>query len=109
MSSERRKSNRLAVNRDYYIIPGDGNMRHRCTVKNISVTGACISSARLLAEKDVIHLHITGPRDSVFRSEVVWKREGEYGILFLLDTPSDFDTISYIMNNLSAAINNPGK
>jgi len=109
VSPERRKSNRIAVDRDYYLIPGDGKTRHRCTVKNISVTGACISSTRLLAAKDIIYLHITGPRDSVVKSEVVWNSGGMYGILFLLDTPSDFDTISFIMNNLSSAINKPGE
>ncbi|MBP7583648.1 MAG: PilZ domain-containing protein [Spirochaetes bacterium] len=109
MSPERRKSNRIAVDRDYYLIPGDEKTRHRCTVKNISVTGACITSTRLLAPEDIIYLHITGPRDSVVKSEVVWNSGGMYGILFLLDTPSDFDTISFIMNNLSSAINKPGE
>lgn len=105
MAAERRRSNRLAVDRDYYIIPGSGSRRHRCTVKNISVTGACISSIKLLEKGNIIYLHITGPRDSLFKSEVVWSREGVYGILFHLDAAADFDNISFIMNNLAVTIN----
>lgn len=105
MNAERRRSARYPVNRDYYFLPGDRKKHHRCAVKNISATGACIVSGKELNDHEILYLHITGPRDSMVKSEVVWRRGTLYGLLFHLETAADLDTISYIMNNMAGQIN----
>jgi hypothetical protein len=108
VGAERRKTCRYIVDRDYFYLPGDKKKHHRCSVKNISATGACIASARELNEHDILYLHITGPRISLVKSEVVWRRGSIYGILFHLETTEDLDSISYIMNNIAGSINSDG-
>jgi len=107
VGKERRRTPRYEIGRDYYFIPGASGKRHPCRVNNISVTGACISSGTVLKRSDVILLHIAGIRETAFKSEVMWAREGMYGVLFHLDTPEDLANISFVMNNIAGAINSP--
>ena len=97
--NERRKKSRYACEGDYYFHPGIRGKVYSCTLKNISVTGACIETIESLLKDQIIYLHVNTMDDSVLKSRVVWHMGEQYGLLFLLETSQDFDTISYIINN----------
>jgi len=95
---ERRQNPRIDRCGDYYLSP-DSKEAVPCVLKNISVTGACISASEQLKMNEVVDLHVCRTRDFLLRSLVVWENAGEYGLSFLLDTPESFSNISFIMNN----------
>jgi hypothetical protein len=97
-NTDRRKYPRIDHCGDYYIAQ-DIRQKVICELRNISVTGACIISDVVLKQDEFIELHVCRSRDIPLRAQVVWIRDNEYGISFLLDTKESFDNISYIMNN----------
>ncbi len=99
MTIERRKNPRFIVEGDYYYYPGIAGKHFKYSLRNVSVTGACIWTGEKLSDGDVILLHFMGPREAVLKSRVVWGSNNNYGLVFFLDTSEDFDTISYVMNN----------
>lgn len=105
MPGERRKDKRVSLNKDYCFYPEDRKHRFNCMTNNISVTGACIQSERKLKIDDVVYIHIESDKDTQFKSKVVWEIEDTYGLQFLLETNTDFDNISYIMNHYANTIN----
>jgi hypothetical protein len=96
--SERRNNPRIEKCGDYFLYPKTRE-EVPCVLKNISVTGACIFPSRPLQMDQVVELHICRTRDLSLKSQVVWENSGEYGLSFLLDSPEDFNNISFIMNN----------
>jgi hypothetical protein len=99
MMEERRQHDRVDVEQNYFCLPDNMKRKIRCNLKNISVTGACISSRKMLNKDDVVLLHVKGLRNSYLKSRVVWKIEDNYGLLFFLETSQDFSSISFIINN----------
>ena len=97
-TSERRQNQRVEKCGDYLIYP-EKKKQYPCVLKNISVTGACVLSDLVLSLDQIIELHICRDRDLALRSQVVWIRNSEYGLSFMLDTPESFKTISFIINN----------
>ena len=95
---ERRTSPRIERCGDYFMLPATRE-EVPCVLKNISVTGACIFSSEPLQLNEVVVLHVCRAKDLSLKSQVVWEKCGEYGLSFLLDTPEDFNAISFIMNN----------
>ena len=98
MAAERRKTKRLDLSGDYFYYFGNKKVIIDCNLKNISVTGACITSNRTINKDDIIFLHVRGADNMVLKSKAVWKIDNQYGLLFLLDSSHEFDKISYIMN-----------
>ncbi len=98
MTSERRRDKRFDVPGDYYYVQGDKERKIKCKLKNISATGACISSEVDIKNDEIIFLHVRGTKNVEIKSKAVWKIDNEYGLLFLLDTTKEFDNISYVMN-----------
>jgi hypothetical protein len=99
---ERRRSARVPVEGDYFCYPSDMKKRYSCTLKNISATGACITTPRALEREDVVFLHVQGRERDLLKSRVVWRMDADYGLLFFLESASDFEAISFIMNNYRA-------
>ena len=99
MPGERRKSRRMEAGGDFYRLPARMSRRVRCTLKNLSVTGACIVSRGSLATGDLIALYLESGAGGALRSRVVWSLAGEYGVEFLLENGEEFETISRIINN----------
>jgi hypothetical protein len=102
---ERRKSQRISSEGDYYCLPENIKVKIRCNLKNISITGACIDTAKILKKDDIVFLHIGRTGNLYLKSKVVWKIEDSYGLLFFLETSQDFTTISYLINNEMRRIN----
>lgn len=105
MIKERRKSQRISSESDYYCFPENIKLKIRCTLKNISITGACINTPEILRKDDIVLLHIGRAGNSDLKSKVVWKIDDNYGLLFSLETSQDFTTISYLINNETRRIN----
>ncbi len=103
--AERRKAERFPVDKDYYFYPFNRSKVYACKVRNLSASGACIISKKNLTPHEIIFLHITGTRGVQFKSEVVWARDGLYGLSFLLENSEDLDNISFVMNTVSKKIN----
>jgi len=95
---ERRRSPRLDHCGDYFLYPGTRDAVP-CELRNISVTGACITAESALRLDQIVELHICRTKDLPLRCQVVWVRAKEFGLSFMLDTPESFNNISYIMNN----------
>ncbi|MCP4134969.1 MAG: PilZ domain-containing protein [bacterium] len=104
-ADERRRDERVDLNKDYYYLPGDSNHEHECVVKNISITGACITAHDKLNADEILFLNIRASKEIVLKAKVVWRTDAEYGLLFLLDTSEEFENISFIMNNYAININ----
>lgn len=102
MGEERRKNPRVRSEGDFYCLPSDARRKVRCSLKNISVTGACIASKGRLATGEIIFLYLESGAGRALASRVVWKIAGEYGVEFLLDTGEEFETISRVINNRRA-------
>jgi hypothetical protein len=49
-----------------------------------------------------VFLHVQGRERDLLKSRVVWRVDAEYGLLFFLESGSDFEVISFIMNNYRA-------
>lgn len=96
--TERRKSPRNEKCGDYFLAP-HSKEAVPFVLRNISVTGACISSTAQLKINEIVELHICRAKDMSLKSLVVWGKNTEYGLSFLLDTPEEFSTISFIINN----------
>ncbi|MBN2039637.1 MAG: PilZ domain-containing protein [Spirochaetes bacterium] len=101
MTSEQRKNTRISISEEYFYYPEKKNKKINCRLNNISVTGACIISEEKIKTDEIIYLHIRGTDDIALKSKTVWKIDNQYGLQFLLDTSSEFEKISYIMNNLA--------
>ena len=99
MSGERRNSERVRTDGDFYCLPARMSRMVRCSLKNISITGACIASGGSLGAGDIISLYLESGAGRALKSRVVWKLAGEYGIEFMLETGEEFETISRIINN----------
>lgn len=106
---ERRKGKRIGLTGDYFFTPDNREIRMICAVKNLSVTGACISSVHELAHGQVIYIHIRGKKDIILKAKVAWKLDTQYGLSFLLETSQDFTNISYIVNYELKNINRDGR
>lgn len=102
MTSEKRKNKRISISEEYFYYPKEENKKINCRLKNISITGACITSDEKINTDEIIYLHIRGTNDIALKSKTVWKIDNQYGLQFLLDTSSEFEKISYIMNNLGS-------
>lgn len=100
LKNDRRKHIRACHERDYCVILGK-NETITCDLKNISATGACVIPNALLRQGERVELHICRNVDLAMNAEVVWVREDECGLSFILDTSESFQTISFIMNNIS--------
>ena len=100
MLSEKRKNKRVVISEEYFYYPREKNKKIKCKLKNISITGACITSKENIKNEEIIFLHIHGTEDMSLKSKAVWKIKDQYGLQFLLDTTSEFEKISYIMNNI---------
>ncbi len=100
MSAENRKSQRINISEEYFFYPQKEKKKINCKINNISVTGACITSDEKIENDEVIFLHIRGTNNMALKSKTVWKINNQYGLQFFLDTNSEFEKISYIMNNL---------
>ncbi|TAL30459.1 MAG: PilZ domain-containing protein [Spirochaetes bacterium] len=98
MTAVRRREGIPGTGEDYFCAPPDMDARHRCVLKNISATGACVASKRALKKDDMIYLHVRGREGGLLKSRVVWKTRNTYGLLFSLESSEDFDSISRIMN-----------
>ena len=105
MVLNKRQSERIEIFRSYFFICKKENNKHNCFVKNISITGACITSPKKIASKDMIYLHLVSEKDTVLKAEVAWNIDSEYGIRFLLEDNIDFEKISFVMNNIARYIN----
>ncbi len=109
MPAEKRKNKRIKISGDYFYYPGEKNKKINCKLNNISVTGACITSAEDIKSEEIIFLHIRGANDKVLKSKTVWKIDNQYGLQFLLDTNNEFEKISYIMNKIIGKNNKESK
>lgn len=89
----------MEAGRDFYCLSEQMSRRVMCTLKNVSVTGACIVSGGSLGTGDIISLYLESGAGRALKSRVVWKVSGEYGVEFLLETGEEFETISRIINN----------
>lgn len=98
MTAERRQNERFESTGDYYYYQGFESSKINCRLKNISATGACIDSDEIIKIDDIIFLHIRGTKNIEIKTKAVWKIENLYGLMFLLDSSSEFENISYIMN-----------
>lgn len=98
MTEERRQNKRYDVPGDYYYYQGSEEDKIKCRLKNISATGACISSEETIKIDDIIFLHIGGTKNVEIKSKAVWKIDDQYGLQFMLDSSKEFDNIAYIMN-----------
>lgn len=96
---ERRINRRFSLKDNYYYVKEKSRKKIPCLLENISITGACIISESPLTANDIIMLHFPMPREINIKSQIVWEKTTEYGLLFVLDTSEDFENISYIMNN----------
>lgn len=105
MIADRRKDERFLLGGDYYYYPGNSKDKFDCMVKNISVTGSCIVSGNAIVKNEIIFLHIGCGRNIELKSQVMWKQDSRYGLMFLLENSDDFDNISYIINNEALRIN----
>ncbi len=99
MPGERRKSRRIGAGGDFYCLPSRMSRRVMCTLKNLSITGACIVSGGSLATGDIISLYLESGGGGALQSRVVWRLAGEYGVEFLLESGEEFETISRVINN----------
>ena len=99
MGEDRRRSRRVPGESGFYRMSPDARRKMRCSLKNISVTGACIVSRGRLAAGEVISLYLESGAGRALKSRVVWEIAGEYGVEFLLDSNEEFETISRIINN----------
>jgi hypothetical protein len=100
MSIEKRENKRVTISDDYFFYPKDKKKKINCKLNNISVTGACITSSENISNEEIIFLHIRGD-EKALKSKTVWKIKNQYGLQFLLDSNSEFETISNIMNKLA--------
>ncbi len=100
MTSEKRKNKRINVYKEYFYYPENKKRKINCKLNNISITGACITSEENIEKEDIIYLHIHGDQNMALKSKAVWKIENQYGLQFLLDSSSEFEKVSYIMNNI---------
>lgn len=55
---------------------------HDCLVKDLSRTGACLTSEATLAPDDVVQIKLT-KFEAILAARVMWVRNGKYGIHFL--------------------------
>jgi hypothetical protein len=101
ISSERRRQSRQYFKGEYFYSSASAGVRIDCTLKNISPTGACIDTEAPLVNGEMIFLHILREKDVTIKSEVVWKKENIYGVLFHLNTSEDLSNLSYILNTES--------
>jgi hypothetical protein len=99
INNDRRLHTRIDHCGDYYIATGKIG-KVGCELRNISPTGACIISGIGLNKGQEIELHICRNKDIPLRAQVVWIKDKEYGVSFLLDTAESFNNISYIINNV---------
>lgn len=97
-SNERRRQSRRHFKGEYFYSSASAGSKIDCTLKNISPTGACIDTEAPLVNGEMIYLHILRDKDVTIKSEVVWKKENVYGVLFHLNTSEDLANISYILN-----------
>ncbi len=100
MVTERRGGERVSCQGDYIAYGKSSRKKIDCELKNISVTGACVETAHPLKEKETIVLHLCKGGDITLSARVVWRQNNKYGLVFLLDTPEEFEHISYVMNNM---------
>lgn len=105
MIADRRKSKRFRMQGDYFFYPGNSENKFLCKVKNISITGSCIVSDSNIKKDEIIYLHVGAQKSIELKSRVIWKSDKQYGLLFMLETGTDFDNISYIINYESSRIN----
>jgi hypothetical protein len=105
MSVEKRKNSRINTSDDYFYYPTEKNRKINCKLNNISVTGACITSSENIKKEEIIFLHVRGTDDKVLKSKTVWKINNQYGLQFLLDSSSEFEKISYVMNTMTESKN----
>jgi len=103
--NDRRNSERINARNDYICFPGKNNEKISCTLKNISSSGACLVSDIHLKNNEIIFLTISGSKDVILKSKVLWKIKNEYGLLFILNSSQDFENISHVMNNEQKIIN----
>ena len=98
MHSERRNNKRYDISGDYYYYQGFEDEKINCNLKNISATGACISSDKIINIDDVVYLNIRGTEGLEIKAKAVWQIENQYGLQFLLDSSKEFDNVAYVMN-----------
>ncbi len=96
---ERRENKRIDCSDNYFFSPKEKGVKVNCSLKNISVTGACIKTDYPIENNDYLTLHLCREKDIPLHAKVVWKEEDMYGLSFLLDTQEEFENISYIINN----------
>ena len=101
---DKRQNGRIECSGEYLYSTHTAGNRVECSLKNISVTGACISTGALLDNQEKVILHICRGKDMSFSGKVVWRNKDTYGISFDMDSEEEFSDISFIMNNFSDRI-----
>lgn len=96
---DRRRKERVACAENYFFSPKEKGVKVQCQLKNLSVTGACITTDYPVETDEHLTLHLCRDKDIPLHAKVVWQDKHDYGLLFLLDTQQEFENISYIMNN----------
>jgi hypothetical protein len=97
---EKRNNERIKCDHDYFCSPRSLGNKIDCTLKNISATGACISTNVDLEHQENIILHICRGRDVSINSKVIWKNGTTYGLELQLNTSDDLNNISFVLNNI---------
>jgi hypothetical protein len=95
----RRHNERIYCADDYFFSPIEKDKKVNCTLKNISATGACITTEYPIEPDQYLTLHLCRDKDIPLDAIVVWKDDNDYGLSFSLDSQEQFENISYIMNN----------
>ena len=100
MIDEHRENLRYETLGDYFYSGASAGAKIACELKNISATGACITSDAPLVIGESIFLHVCREVDFGFKAKIVWKRENSYGVLLDLETEEDFYRIIDVINCL---------
>lgn len=101
IQADKRENERYSAYGNYIYTSRTAGSAVEFELRNISPTGACIIADIPIAIGEDIFLHISGRADYSLKAQVIWQKENEYGVEFLLETSADFEHISVIVNGFA--------